>query len=156
MQLEVGDTAPDFTLPDQDGEKQKLHKYKGKWVFLYFYPRDFTPGCTKEACEIRDNFDQFKKHGVVVLGVSTDSVDSHKKFEQKHRLPFTLLSDKDKKVVRKYGVWVKKSMFGKTYEGVKRTSFLIDPRGKIAKIYKNVKPESHAPQVLNDITYQKT
>lgn len=151
MEIRVGDKAPGFILPDQGGKSRKLSDYQGSWVLLYFYPRDFTPGCTKEACGIRDNFARFKKAGAQVLGVSTDAVASHKKFAQKHGLPFTLLADQDKKVVRQYGVWQKKKFLGREFFGTRRTSFLIDPAGKIAKIYPNVKPAEHAKQVLQDL-----
>jgi len=147
----VGDKAPDFELPDQDGKLHKLSDYTGKHVLLYFYPRDFTPGCTVEACELRDNFDDFKKLGVTVFGISTDSVESHKKFAERHKLPFTLLSDEDKKVVKLYGVWKPKKAFGREFLGTVRTSFLIDPQGKITKIYPNVRPKLHAEEVLKDL-----
>jgi len=143
--------APDFTLPDQDGTMRSLSDYRRRWVLLYFYPKDDTPGCTKEACSIRDNFPDFKKLKIAVLGISTDSVGSHKKFEEKYKLPFTLLSDADKKVVNLYGVWGKKTFMGKEYEGTLRTSFLIDPKGNIAKVYEDVKPETHAEEILKDI-----
>lgn len=149
--METGDKAKDFTLPDQDGKKHSLSDYKGKWVLLYFYPKDNTPGCTKEACAIRDAFPDFKKHNAVVLGVSADSTESHKRFSEKHELPFMLLSDPDKKVIKAYGAWREKLTFGKKYFGIKRMSFLIDPQQKIAKVYKTVKPIEHAEQVLKDI-----
>lgn len=147
----TGSAAPDFTLPDQDGKEHALREYRGKWVLLYFYPKDDTPGCTIEACTIRDQFKDFKKIGAEVLGVSTDSVASHKKFADKFELPFTLLADVHKEVVGAYGVFGEKKMMGRTYMGVKRTSFLIDPHGKIAKIYEKVKPESHAAEVIADL-----
>lgn len=146
-----GSKAPDFSLPDQDGKTHKLSQYKGKWVLLYFYPKDDTPGCTIEACTIRDQFKDFKKIKAVVLGVSKDSVESHRKFADAYDLPFTLLSDEDKKVIKKYGVWGEKNMMGRKYMGVKRMSFLITPAGKIAKVYPNVKPPKHAGEVLEDI-----
>jgi len=148
MKITVGTKAPAFTLPDQNGKPHALIAYKGKWVLLYFYPKDDTPGCTKEACTIRDAYAEFKKEGIVVLGVSTDSVKSHKKFAEKYELPFTLLSDEDKEVVTKYGVWGKKKFMGKEYMGTKRDSFLINPNGVIAKIYEGVKPADHADEVL--------
>jgi peroxiredoxin Q/BCP len=151
IKLKINQQAPDFKLKDQNGKIHKLSNYQGKWVLLYFYPKDDTPGCTKEACAIRDNFPNFKKLSVVVLGVSVDSVESHKKFSQKYNLPFTLLSDERKEIVKKYGVWGKKKFMGKEYEGTLRTSFLISPQGKIAKIYENVKPEIHAEEVLNNL-----
>ena len=148
----VGEKAPDFTLPDQDGATHSLSSYQGKWVLLYFYPKDDTPGCTIEACTIRDQFKDFGKIGAEVLGVSTDSVQSHKKFANAYELPFTLLADENKEVVGMYDVFGEKKFMGKTYMGTKRTSFLIDPLGKIAKVYENVKPEQHAAEVLADIT----
>lgn len=151
MKLKAGDKAPDFSLPDQDGKKHKLSDYKGSWVLLYFYPKDFTPGCTKEACGIRDNFAGFGKIGAEVLGVSADSVESHKKFAQKHQLPFRLLADEEKQVVKLYEVWQRKKIMGREFFGTKRTSFLIDPAGKVAKIYKTVKPAVHAQEVLQDL-----
>jgi thioredoxin-dependent peroxiredoxin len=143
--------AQDFTLPDQDGKKHSLSDYHGKWVLLYFYPKDDTAGCTKEACAIRDNLPDFSRLNAEVLGVSVDSVESHKKFAEKHALPFTLLADPEKKVVNLYGVWGKKSFMGKSYDGTLRTSFLIDPDRRIAKVYEDVKPETHAKEVLDDI-----
>lgn len=151
MALKTGEPAPDFSLPDQNGDSHALSDYRGSWVLVYFYPRDDTPGCTKEACAIRDNFPSFGELDARVLGISTDSVASHKKFEQKYELPFTLLADEGKEVVNRYGVWVTKINFGREYKGTKRSSFLIDPQGNIAKIYKSVKPEKHAAQVLADL-----
>jgi peroxiredoxin Q/BCP len=148
---ELGKKAPAFTLPDQDGKKHSLSDYAGKWVLLYFYPKDDTPGCTIEACTIRDQFKDFKKIGAVVLGVSTDSVKSHKKFADAYELPFTLLADEEKEVVGKYGVWGEKQMYGKTYLGTMRTSFLIGPEGSIKKVYEKVKPEQHAAEVIADL-----
>ncbi|KKS31433.1 hypothetical protein A2380_03545 [candidate division WWE3 bacterium RIFOXYB1_FULL_43_24] len=149
--LNVSDVAPQFSLPDQNGDTKTLSGFSGKWLLIYFYPRDNTPGCTTEACVIRDTWGEFKKTGAAVVGVSTDSVESHKKFGEKHSLPFTLLSDTDKKMVQDYGVWKTKSFMGKSFLGTHRTSFLIDPDGKIAKIYENVKPAEHAEEVLRDI-----
>jgi peroxiredoxin Q/BCP len=147
----VGKKAPEFTLPDQDGVVHALSSYKGKWVLLYFYPKDNTPGCTIEACTIRDQFKDFTKIDAVVLGVSTDSVKSHKRFVDAFNLPFTLLADETKEVVGKYGVFGEKKMMGRTYMGVRRSSFLIDPAGNIAKVYEKVKPETHAEEVLADL-----
>lgn len=147
----VGDRAPAFTLPDQEGAEHTLSDYTGKWVLLYFYPKDDTPGCTIEACTIRDQFKDFTTIGAEVLGVSTDSVASHKKFAEKFELPFTLLADEHKEVVGAYGVFGEKKMYGKTYMGTMRTSFLIDPSGKIAKVYEKVKPETHAAEVIADL-----
>ncbi|MDE1919406.1 MAG: thioredoxin-dependent thiol peroxidase [Patescibacteria group bacterium] len=147
----TGTRAPAFTLPDQDGKKHALSEYRGKWVLLYFYPKDDTPGCTIEACAIRDQFKDFGKIGAAVLGVSTDSVASHKKFANAYELPFTLLADEHKEVVGKYGVFGEKKFMGRTYMGTRRSSFLIDPSGKIAKVYEKVKPEAHAAEVIADL-----
>ena len=149
--LKTGDKAPEFRLPDQAGETHSLKNYKGKWVVLYFYPKDDTTGCTKEACGIRDNFPKFKKMDAVVLGVSIDSPQSHTKFIKKYKLPFTLLADTEKAVVKKYGVWGKKQFMGRTYDGTFRTTFLIDQKGKIEKVYEKVTPEGHAEEVLRDL-----
>lgn len=151
MTLDVGDPAPDFTLADQDGQTHTLADSRGHWVLVYFYPRDDTPGCTKEACAIRDNFPEFKTLEAKVFGISTDTVQDHRKFADKYELPFTLLADDDKAVVRQYEVWGEKKAFGRTFEGTKRMSYLIDAQGNIAKIYKKVDPKKHAEQVLEDI-----
>lgn len=150
MPLTIGSPAPDFTLPDQDGTPHRLADYRGRWVLLYFYPKDDTPGCTTEACTIRDRYTSFGSQQVVVFGVSTDSPASHKKFITKYELPFPLLADQKKEVVRAYGVWGKKKFMGREYTGTKRMSFLIDPKGKIAKMYEDVKPAAHADEVLSD------
>lgn len=149
--LKLNVKAPSFSLKDQKRETHALKDYKGKWVLLYFYPKDDTPGCTKEACTIRDNFPDFKKLNIVVLGVSVDSVKSHATFAEKYQLPFTLLADEKKEVVKKYGVWQKKKFMGREYRGITRTSFLINPEGKIVKIWENVKPETHATEVLTEL-----
>ena len=146
--LKAGQKAPDFTLLDDAGQKVKLSDLKGNKVVLYFYPKDDTPGCTKEACAFRDGIDEIKDRGAVVLGVSPDSVESHKKFKTKHELNFTLLADTDKKVAEAYGVWKQKSMYGKTYMGVERTTFIIDTQGKISHIFPKVKVEKHYQEVL--------
>ena len=151
MNLKIRDNAPDFSLLDENDNNRSLFNYKGKWVLLYFYPKDDTPGCTKEACMIRDDFSGFKRLDVIVVGVSTDSTKSHKSFVEKYNLPFTLLSDENKEVVNLYGVWGKKKIMGKEYDGTFRTSFLINPKGKIEKIYKNVKPAEHSKEVLLDL-----
>ncbi len=151
MILQVGQAAPEFTLPDQDGKEHSLKEYRGAWVLLYFYPKDDTPGCTKEACTLRDDFPDFGTFKARVIGVSVDSVASHKKFAEKYSLPFTLLSDEKKEVVGQYGVWGKKQFMGREYMGTMRTSFLINPEGMIFKIYENVKPETHAAEVLQDL-----
>ncbi len=147
----VGTKAPDFKLPDQNGDKHSLKDYKGQWVLLYFYPKDDTPGCTAEACTLRDDLPDFTKLKAEVLGVSVDSVKSHKNFENKYDLNFTLLSDEGKEVVKKYGVWGKKKFMGREYTGTNRVSFLIDPNGKIAKIYDKVKPKEHSEEVVKDL-----
>ncbi len=151
MNLLLNKTAPAFSLPDQNGKIHTLADYRGTWVLLYFYPKDMTPGCTTEACEIRDSFGEFEKQNAVVFGVSTDSVESHKKFEQKHQLPFTLLADGEKQVVNVYGVLGKKNIFGRNFFGIHRTSFLINPHGTIVKVYEKVKPKEHAHEVLEDL-----
>src|SRR3989344_1093193 len=149
--LTKGRMAPDFTLPDQEGKERSLKDFQGSWVLLYFYPKDDTTGCTKEACAIRDEFPKFKKMKAVVLGMSADTTASHKKFAEKYHLPFILLSDTLKKVLKKYNVYGKKKFMGREYRGILRTSFLIDPKGKIVKIYEKVKPALHAGEVLADL-----
>lgn len=151
----VGSAAPGFTLSDQDGAEHKLSDYKGKWVLLYFYPKDNTPGCTIEACAIRDQFKDFAKIGAEVIGVSTDSVASHKKFADAYELQFTLLADEKKEMVGEYGVFGEKKFMGRTYMGTKRMSFLIDPKGKVAKVYEKVKPLTHAAEVIADLKVLK-
>jgi len=143
----VGKAAPAFTLDTDSGERLALKDLKGRAVVLYFYPKDDTPGCTVEACEFRDAFPRFKSSKAVILGISPDSVASHQKFKQKFDLPFTLLADVDHEVAEKYGVWQKKSMYGKSYMGVARTTVLIDPDGKVAKVFEKVKPAGHAEEV---------
>lgn len=151
MDLKVGDSAPDFELPDQDGKMHKLSDYQGQKILVYFYPKDNTPGCTIEACQIRDDFPKFNSIKAEVLGISTDSVESHQKFAQKHNLPFTLLADANKEVVKAYNVYKPKKFLGKEFLGTQRTSFLVDGDGKIAKIYEKVKPALHAEEVLRDL-----
>ncbi len=146
-----GKSAPLFVLPDQDGIEQSLAAHLGEWVILYFYPKDDTPGCTKEACSFRDGYAELRKEGIVVFGISMDSVKSHRKFAEKYTLPFPLLADEEKKVVERYGVWGKKKFMGREYEGIFRTSFLIDPNGIIAKVYEDVKPDDHAMIILHDL-----
>ena len=148
LKLMEGEKAPDFTAPANGGGKVSLADFKGKNVVLYFYPKDDTPGCTKEACAFRDEFAAFKRKGAVVLGVSVDSAKSHDKFAKKFELPFTLVSDEDKKIVQAYGVWGKKSFMGRTYLGTHRVTFLIGPDGRIKRIWPKVKPEEHAEEVL--------
>ncbi len=145
--LEEGKKAPDFTAIDQNGDKVKLSSFKNKKnVVLYFYPKDMTPGCTTEACDFRDNFKKFKD--TEILGVSIDSPERHQKFIEKQSLPFTLISDEDKKVVEKYGVWQEKSMYGKKFMGIVRSTFIIDKTGKIRKVYPKVKVKGHVEEVL--------
>lgn len=148
LKLTEGDVAPPFTVATNGGGTASLADYKGKNVILYFYPKDDTPGCTKEACAFRDHFAAFKKKGAVVLGVSVDPVKAHDKFVEKYKLPFTLLADVDKKIVEAYGVWGQKMFMGRKYLGVHRVTFLIGPDGKIKKIWPKVKPEEHAEEVL--------
>ena len=149
--LEVGKKAPAFNLPDQDGKKHKLSDYSGKWVLVYFYPRDNTSGCTKEACAIRDDWSDFKQLGAVVLGVSKDSVKSHRNFADKHSLPFTLLSDESTKMIEKYGAWRKKKMAGREYMGIIRSTFLI-ANGTIESAFYNVKATGHAERIVGVVT----
>ena len=151
LKLQEGDVAPAFTVATNGGGRVSLADFKGKNVVLYFYPRDDTPGCTKEACAFRDHFAGFRKKGAVVLGVSIDPVKSHDKFVEKFKLPFTLLADEDKKIVQAYGVWGEKSFMGRKYMGVARVTFLIGPDGRIKKIWPTVKPEEHAEEVLAEL-----
>jgi peroxiredoxin Q/BCP len=148
----VGTIAPAISLPDQDGKIRTLEEVRGKWLLLYFYPKDDTPGCTKEACMIRDGFPFFEKIGAIVYGVSVDSVASHKKFAQKYQLPFRVLSDEKKAAVTAYGVWGEKKFMGRKYMGTNRVSFLIAPDGTIAKVYPKVDPVTHADEVLRDLS----
>lgn len=151
MELKTGEKAPDFKLEDQNGEWRELKDYRGKWVLVYFYPKDDTPGCTKEACNMRDNFSQFNRMNLQVLGISKDDTKSHKKFAEKYELQFPLLSDTTTEVNKLYDVWKPKKFMGKEFLGTMRTSFLINPEGRVAKIYENVKPEGHAEEVMKDI-----
>lgn len=148
-ELKVGSKAPDFTLESGDGKKIKLSSFKGKKVVLYFYPRDNTPGCTREAMAFRDGIRKIEKNGGVVLGVSTDSVASHKKFAEKCDLNFPLLADTEQKVVEKYGVWQEKKNYGKTYMGIVRSTFIIGEDGKIEKIFPKVRVDGHFDEVLD-------
>lgn len=145
--ISVGKSAPAFSLDTDAGEKLSLKDLKGRPVVLYFYPKDDTPGCTVEACEFRDAFPRFKGSKAVILGISPDSVKSHQRFKEKFDLPFTLLADEDHAIAEKYGVWQKKSMYGRTYMGIARTTFVIDKDGKVAKIFEKVKPKGHAEEV---------
>jgi len=146
--IEEGAKAPDFTLVSHDGTKVKLSSLKGSPVVLYFYPKDDTPGCTREACGFRDAHAKLAKRGAVVLGVSRDGPESHATFRKKHRLPFTLLCDPDHAVAEKYGAWREKTLYGKKSMGIVRSTFLIDAKGRVAKVFRAVKPDGHAEQVL--------
>ena len=151
LKLKEGDKAPEFAGTTNTGEKLALNDLKGKPIVLYFYPKDDTPGCTVQACGLRDAYDDFERAGAVVLGVSPDPVKSHVKFITKHQLPFTLLADEDKAIAQAYGVWGEKSFMGRKYMGNHRVTFLIGPDGRIAKIWPAVKPETHAGEVLEAI-----
>ena len=151
MPLDAGAPAPDFDLPDENGQIHRLSDYRGKVVVLYFYPKDNTPGCTREAVGFRDMYAQFQQAGVVILGVSPDPPERHVRFKTKHDLPFTLLADSEHKVCEMYDVWKKKKNFGKEYFGVVRTTYIITPDGTIAKVYKRVKTNGHAEQVWQDL-----
>jgi thioredoxin-dependent peroxiredoxin len=151
--VEEGQEAPDFELTSDAGERVRLSQFRGKPVVLYFYPRDDTPGCTAQACGIRDSYDDFQQRGAVVLGVSPDEETSHVKFKQKYGLPFTLLADPEHEVAEQYGVWGEKKYMGRTYMGVERSTFLIDPEGRIAKVMRRVKPDTHVERVLAELAY---
>lgn len=146
--LSEGDKAPSFTSKDQNGKVVSLADFKGKKVVLYFYPEDDTPTCTVEACNLRDNFSLLKKEGIVILGVSPDDEKKHKKFEQKFSLPFTLVADVGKKIIYKYGVWGEKNLYGRKYMGLQRTTFLIDEKGIIKKIFKKPRSKMHSEEIL--------
>ena len=150
--LTIGTKAPDFTLPDQNGEMRTLSEFKGQKVILYFYPKDMTSGCTKQACGFGDLYPQFREKGAVILGVSRDSVDSHKKFEEKYGLPFTLLSDTEKTVIQAYDVWKEKKNYGKVSMGVIRTTYLIDEEGMIIRAFDKVKAADNPGQMLEELT----
>ncbi|MBE3570782.1 MAG: thioredoxin-dependent thiol peroxidase [Bacillales bacterium] len=151
MTLKIGEAAPDFELPASNGEKVKLSNFKGKNVVLYFYPKDMTPGCTTEACDFRDYHDEFSKLNAVILGISTDSLDKHKKFIEKYDLPFLLLADEDHEACELYGVWKLKKNFGKEYMGIERSTFVIDQEGKLAKEWRKVKVKGHVEEALEFI-----
>ncbi len=151
MIMEVGQQAPDFMLLDENGQIHHLSDYQGKYVLLYFYPKDDTPGCTTEACNFRDDYSQYDDANVIILGVSPDSPQSHAKFKNKYNLPFTLLADEDHKVCELFGVWGPKKSFGKEYEGVHRTTYLINPDGRIQKVYEKVSPANHSVEVLDEL-----
>jgi thioredoxin-dependent peroxiredoxin len=146
--IEAGKKAPQFTLPDSGGNKVSLKDFEGKKVILYFYPKDMTSGCTQEACDFRDSFPNFKKLKTEVLGISDDPAASHKKFSEKYNLPFTLLSDEKKEVIEKYGVWKEKSMYGKKYFGIERSTFIIDEHGKILNVFRKVKVNGHIEELI--------
>jgi len=148
MPIPSGIPAPDFSIPDDTGQIRKLSDLRGKSVLLYFYPEDDTPGCTREACNFRDDYSAYEKAGVIILGVSPDSVESHVKFKTKFQIPFALLADEGHKVCDLYGVWGPKEFMGKEYEGVLRTTFLIGPDGRILKVFEKVRPAQHSQEVL--------
>ena len=148
MSIEEGIKAPDFVLQDENGKDHKLSEYRGTPVLLYFYPKDDTPGCTKEACNFRDDYSLYQEAGVVIFGVSPDSPEKHTKFREKYSLPFSLLADEEHKVAELYGVWALKKSFGREYFGIVRTTFLISPDGLITKIFKKVRPAEHSAEVL--------
>ncbi len=146
--LTEGTKAPEFTLTDDQGQEVNLSDFAGKKVVIYFYPKDDTPGCTKEACSFRDNYDAILAKGAVVLGVSADDATSHTKFKTKYELPFHLLSDPEKKMIQAYGAWGEKQMYGKAYEGILRSTVIVDEEGNVAKVFPKVKPEGHGEEVL--------
>ena len=150
MKLKEGDLAPNFELLDDEFQPRRLTEFAGRKLVLYFYPKDDTTGCTAEACSFRDNYAVFEKQGIQVIGISADSTKSHDSFKQKYGLPFVLLSDPEHKVCEAYGVWGTKKMYGREYQGILRTTFLIDEVGKIMKIYEQVKPTNHAQEILQE------
>jgi len=147
----IGKPAIDFNGLDQEGKNQSLSMYLGKWIVLYFYPKDDTPGCTKEACNFRDSFHQLEKLGVIILGVSKDTVESHKKFAQKYHLNFPLIADPEKKIIKTYNSWGKKKFMGREFEGTLRMTYLINPKGIIHKVYEKVNPLVHAGEIIRDL-----
>lgn len=148
MEIKVGDMAPDFQAMASNGEEIKLSDFRGKYVVLYFYPRDMTPGCTKEACSFRDHYEQFKELDAVILGVSTDSLERHQKFVEKYSLPFLLIVDENHEICEKYAVWKLKKSFGREYMGIERSTFIIDKEGKIVKVWRKVKVDGHVEEAL--------
>jgi thioredoxin-dependent peroxiredoxin len=150
MTIKINQAAPDFSLPDENGNYHKLTDFLGKPVVLYFYPRDDTPGCTKEACNFRDDYSAFQKAGLEIIGISPDTVESHAKFKAKYTLPFLLLADKDHQVSKLFGAWGKKKFMGREFDGVLRTTFLINKEGEIVKIFEGVKPADHSKEVLSE------
>ena len=151
MRLKEGDKAPDFELPDHEGKKVKLSDFRGQYVVLYFYPKDDTPGCTTEACEFSSDSRKFETKGVKIIGISADPPESHRKFIDKYKLRFTLLSDLQHETCEKYGVWVEKNMYGRKYMGIARTTFIIDKNGIIKRIHEKVKPVGHSGEILREI-----
>ena len=151
--LNEGDPAPAFNAVDQDGKAISLQDFKGKKVVLYFYPKDDTPGCTAEACDLRDNYGEFREKGFEIIGVSADNEASHKKFISKYNLPFRLISDVDKKVLKDYNAWGEKKMYGRSYEGVLRKTFIINEKGFIEKIIENVKTKEHSRQIFQELSH---
>lgn len=149
--LDVGTNVPEFSLPDQNGKVHNINSYKGHWIILYFYPKDLTPGCTTEACNFQDALPDFKSIDAVIFGISKDSVKQHKKFAEKYNLQFPLLSDENGDICEQFGVWQKKSMYGKEYMGIQRSTFIINPEGKIVKVYPKVKVKEHHTEILNDL-----
>lgn len=149
--MKIGDTAPGFSLPDKDGNMVTLAQFAGKKVVLYFYPKDNTPGCTRQACAFAANFDEFSRRDIVVIGISKDSVESHRKFAQKHDLPFILLADPRLQTIKEYGVWQEKKLYGKVSMGAVRTTFIIDEAGKIMEIMPKVKPDTNAAEILEKL-----
>ncbi|MBL4586985.1 MAG: thioredoxin-dependent thiol peroxidase [Flavobacteriales bacterium] len=150
--LKTGDTAPDFSGKDQNGEIVSLSQFKGKRVILFFYPKDMTPGCTAEACNLGENYTELQKRGFEVIGVSADSEARHLKFIDKYSLPFTLIADEDKEIIKAYGIWGQKKFMGKTYDGIHRTTFIIGTDGKLEAVIKKVKTKDHTAQILEELT----
>ncbi len=150
--LKAGDVAPEFELQSDSGDTVRLSDLRGKKVILYFYPKDDTPGCTTQACEFRDRMPDIEREGALILGISPDNVRSHQKFKSKYELPFTLLADPDHAVAESYGAWGEKKMYGKVYEGILRTTYLIDEQGKIEQVFEKVKPKGHSQQVLSALS----
>ncbi len=151
MPIEEGKKAPAFTLKDASGEQIKLSDFFGRTVVLYFYPKDDTPGCTTQACDFRDNFDELQSREFVIIGISPDSVETHSKFREKYNLPFILLSDPDKKVATKYGAYGEKKMYGKTTLGIIRSTFIVDPKGNISKVLRNVRAKGHVEKLMKEL-----
>lgn len=153
--LDAGDTPPPFDLPDQDGNIHRLSDYAGRTLVLYFYPKDETPGCTKQACNFRDYFDDIQQEGAAILGVSTDTAESHRKFREQHDLPFPLLVDEDAKVATDYGAWGEKTLYGRTSIGMTRSTFIIGPDGGLTKVWKRAKAADNGEAVLKELRRQK-